>query len=106
MADEKEVIENSEIIDRIAKLYKVLGERNRLGVVYCLEKRSMCVHELVSNLHASQSLISHQLKTLRETGIVSTSKRGNEVVYTLKDKHIFSLLKIAKEHVSESEERD
>ncbi len=93
--------ENYAEIERISKLYKVLGEKNRLGVVYCLEKRSMCVHELCCSLHASQSLISHQLKVLREADIVSTAKRGNEVVYTLKDEHINKLLKIAKEHAKE-----
>ncbi len=93
--------QHKEEIDKIAKLYKVLGEKNRLGIVYALEKGKRCVHELCCYLDASQSLISHQLKVLREAKIVSTSRRGNEIVYSLADEHITKLLKIAKEHVAE-----
>lgn len=92
---------NIEEIDKIAKIYKVLGEKNRLGIVYALEKGKRCVHELCCYLGASQSLISHQLKVLREAKIVSTSRRGNEIVYSLADGHIAKLLKVAKEHVEE-----
>lgn len=89
-------------IEAISNIYKVLGEKNRLGIVYSLEKYgSLCVHQLSHLLSASQSLISHQLKTLREAKIVSTSKRGNEVVYSLIDEHIVQLLKMAKEHIRE-----
>ena len=89
-------------IESIANLYKVLGEKNRLGIVYCLGKHgSLCVHQLCCLLAASQSLISHQLKILRDAKIVSTSKRGNEVIYALADNHILQLLKIAKCHVKE-----
>ncbi len=88
-------------IGKISKLYKVLGEKNRLGIVYSLEKRDMCVHELTSFLGASQSLISHQLKILREADIVKTSRRRNEIIYSLADDHIVKLLAIAKEHVNE-----
>ena len=95
-----------ELIERISRLYKVLGEKNRLGIVYALNKQSHCVHELCCMLGAEQSLISHQLKVLREADIVKTSKRGNEVVYSLADEHITKLLKLAKEHISEDEERN
>lgn len=98
--------ENLELIGRISLLYKVLGEKNRLGIVYCLEKNNFCVHELCCILGVSQSLLSHQLKVLREANIVSTLKRGNEVVYSLADAHIKKLLELAKEHVSENEKRD
>ncbi len=93
--------EDFDLIEKVSGLYKVLGEKNRLGIVYCLMKKSLCVHELCCLLSASQSLISHQLKILREANILSTLKRGNEVVYTLKDAHIAEFLKIAKNHVRE-----
>ena len=93
------------LIEDISLLYKVLGEKNRFGIVFYLNSKSMCVHELCCCLHASQSLISHQLKILREADIVSTSKRGNEVAYSLKDGHISHLIKMAKEHVEEKYEK-
>lgn len=95
-------MDNQVMIEKMAKLYKILGEKNRLGIVVSLQREGkMCVHELCCALDASQSLISHQLRILREAQIVSTSKRGNEVVYTLKDDHITNLINLAKEHIEE-----
>lgn len=89
-----------EIAD-ISKLYKVLGEKNRLHIVYALCDKEMCVHELEELLKISQSLVSHQLKILRDSKIVKTSRRKNEIIYSLDDDHIVELLKIAKAHIDE-----
>ena len=87
--------------EKIAKLFKILGDKNRLQLVLGLVGKDMCVHELTYLLGVSQSLVSHQLKVLRDADIVRTSRRGNEVVYSLADDHIVKLLEIAKEHVEE-----
>ena len=61
-------------IEDISKLYKVLGEKNRLHIVYALCDKQMCVHELEELLQISQSLVSHQLKILRDAKIVKSIK--------------------------------
>lgn len=88
-------------IDGVGRLFKVLGDKNRLQIVYSLYERSMCVHELEKMLGISQSLVSHQLKILRDNKIVKTARRKNEIMYSLDDDHIVKLLKIAKEHIEE-----
>lgn len=88
-------------IEQISKLFKVLGEKNRLHIVYALSKKSLCVHEIEEFLGVSQSLVSHQLKILRDAKIVKTERRRNEIIYSLDDDHIKILLEIAKEHISE-----
>ena len=92
---------NGEELQRISKLYKVLGEKKRLQIVFALSNKSMCVHELIKLLGVEQSLVSHQLKILRDIKIVKTERRKNEIVYSLNDHHIVELLTIAKEHVLE-----
>lgn len=89
-------------IEKIGKLFKVLGEKNRLHIVFALQTKSLCVHEIEELLGVSQSLVSHQLKILRDAKIVKTEKRKNEVIYSLDDEHISLLLEIAKEHVEEN----
>lgn len=88
-------------VEKLSRFYKVLGEKNRLGILSLLEKEEMCVHQLMCRLNVSQSLVSHQLKILRDENIVITRRRGNEVVYSLADKHIAVLLRIAREHINE-----
>lgn len=92
-------------IEEISKLFKVLGERNRLHIVYALSSGALCVHEIEELLQVSQSLVSHQLKILRDAKIVKTSRRGNEIIYSLDDKHIELLLEIAKSHIQEEKSK-
>lgn len=59
------------------------------------------VSEIMQATGCSQSLVSHQLKVLRDEDIVKTRKSGLKVYYSLKDGHIKELLDIVKEHVEE-----
>ncbi len=65
----------------------------------CMIER--CVSEIIESTGCSQSLVSHQLKVLRELDLVKTRKDGLRVYYSLKDGHIKELLNIMKEHVEE-----
>ena len=85
----------------MTNIFKLLADKTRLEILFALEHRSMCVSEFVEVLGFSQSLISHQLKVMRDSNIVSTNRKGNKIYYTLADEHIKSLLCIAKEHASE-----
>lgn len=89
------------ITDGASQLFKVLGDRTRLEIMFALETKSMCVGEISALLNFSQSLVSHQLRILRENNIVSTMREGNKIFYTMADEHIVILLKIAKIHSSE-----
>jgi DNA-binding transcriptional ArsR family regulator len=93
------------IEEDVGVLFKILGDRTRLELLFALEKQSMCVNDLVEKLGYSQSLVSHQLKILRDSNIVSTIRSGNKVIYTLADDHVFMLLDIARDHAQERREK-
>ena len=63
-----------------------------------------CVNDIANEIGASQSLVSHQLKVLKDADLVGTRKEGTKVYYSLKDKHIRLLLGVAYDHVMEDEE--
>lgn len=90
-----------QITDEVTNIFKVLADKTRLELLFALEQKSLCVSEFVEILGFEQSLISHQLKVLRDNNIVSTNKVGNKVFYTLADEHITNLLSVAKAHASE-----
>ena len=92
--DEKE-------IENISNLYKILGDKTRLKILFCLLEKKCCVGEIVKKLGLSQSLISHQLKILRQDNLASTVKIKNRVYYTLADDHIEMLISTAKIHILE-----
>ena len=83
-------------------MFKILGDPTKLEILFALEEGSLCVTDLVNLLGYSQSLISHQLKIMRDNNIVKTNRVGNKVYYALADDHVIKLLEIAREHASEN----
>lgn len=66
------------------RMFRALGERNRLRMVLLLENGPLNVTELVSVLGLSQSNVSHHLKLLLDAGVVTRSGRGNWVFYQIR----------------------
>ena len=60
-----------------------------------------CVGDIVNDIGASQSLVSHQLKVLKDADLVKTRKEKQRVYYSLSDGHIKELINVVKEHVLE-----
>ncbi|MDP9233291.1 MAG: metalloregulator ArsR/SmtB family transcription factor [Actinomycetota bacterium] len=75
-----------------SELLKVLTAPVRLALVEILAGGPRCVHELVDALSVTQPLVSQHLKVLRAARIVSTSRRGREVVYRLEDEHVHGII--------------
>ena len=65
-----------------------------------------CVNDIASEIGASQSLVSHQLKVLKDADLVRTRKESTKVYYSLKDKHVRMLLGVAYNHVMEDDDND
>ena len=65
-----------------------------------------CVNDIANEIGASQSLVSHQLKTLKDADLVGTRKEGTKVYYFLKDNHVRLLIGVAYDHVMEEEDHD
>lgn len=85
----------------LSNLYKVMGDKTRLKIVFCLFEKACCVQEISHMLKLSQSLISHQLKVLKENKIVANRREKNKIYYMLADNHIKLLLGLAREHIDE-----
>jgi ArsR family transcriptional regulator len=62
---------------------QALADEKRLAVVERLREGEHCVCDLQEVVGASQSLLSHHLRVLREAGLVSDRKEGRWVHYSL-----------------------
>ena len=96
---------NEEVFRKQADFFKILGEPGRLKIMYVLLKGEVCVGELSESLRASQSLISHQLKVLRQNGLVKFRKQGRVAFYSLDDAHVEILLSQSIEHLLHQKNR-
>ena len=72
---------------------------SRCGAKTCMIER--CVSDIVEDVMCSQSLVSHQLRVLKDLDVVKSRKDGLRVYYSLSDGHIKEMLNVLKEHVEE-----
>jgi DNA-binding transcriptional ArsR family regulator len=84
---------------RVADLFKILGDTTRVKIIQALSKRELCVCDIAAVIGMGQSAISHQLRMLRNTRLVQYRKDGTMAWYSLNDEHIASLLLQGIEHV-------
>lgn len=89
---------------RMAEFFGVLGDPNRWRILSALALGELRVGELAEAVEMSESAVSHQLRVLRTTRLVSYRKRGRSVYYCLKDSHIFNLYREASEHLDEPDD--
>ncbi len=88
--------------ERTARLLKALAHPARVAIVRRLATQALCVHELVGELGLDQPLVSQHLRVLRGAGVLSTERRGREVVYSLLDHHVAHIVGDAVEHAGEA----
>lgn len=108
----------------VGQLFKLISDPTRLKIMLSLLDTSKChckcyakgdcakceclscmiekkVSDIMIEINASQSLVSHQLKTLKDGDIVKSRKEGTTVYYSLKDGHVKEMLSLAIEHIME-----
>lgn len=83
----------------LAALFKALSDPIRLRLVSSLVGSRHCVHELSESLGLEQSAVSHKLRTLRDAGLVSASREGRHIYYSLADQHVRKVFDTALAHV-------
>lgn len=90
-----------EFIDEAAKIYKVLSNSTRLGILYYLRHRDgeTDVKTIVNNLKLVQPIISKQLGILYRYQLVSRHKEGTRVYYTVDDPHVIEMVDDMLKHV-------
>jgi ArsR family transcriptional regulator len=70
-------------LDARAEVFKALGHPTRLAIVDMLAGGERCVCDLNEEIKADLSTVSRHLAVLRNVGILSSEKRGNQVFYKL-----------------------
>lgn len=76
----------------IARFFQVLADPTRVRIIKALADHEWCVSDLTQALGMDQPAVSHQLKYLRELGLVRWTKTGRHVYYTLADSHLRDIL--------------
>lgn len=80
-----------------AKIFKAFCDENRLMILEMLQSGEKCACKILEKLQIGQSTLSHHMKILVDSGIVSARKDGKWTYYSLSDEGIRN----AKETLSE-----
>lgn len=88
-----------EVTTRVADTMQALGAPSRLLILAQLRERPHAVSELVEAVGMEQSAVSHQLRLLKDIGLVAGEREGRRVVYSLYDAHVAELIDQAVWHV-------
>lgn len=87
-------------VEKICKVYYLLSDVNRFKIVQALLEGELCVYHLCEVCESSVSAVSHQLRLLKDNGIVKAKKFGKNVEYSIADAHIRGLIEIGINHLS------
>ncbi|MGG8410215.1 ArsR/SmtB family transcription factor [Streptomyces sp. 12297] len=83
----------------VAATLQALATPSRLRILARLHEGPCSVGDLAEAVDMEQSACSHQLRLLRNLGLVTGERRGRSIVYALYDGHVAELLDQALFHV-------
>ncbi|MER6327749.1 ArsR/SmtB family transcription factor [Streptomyces sp. NPDC014983] len=84
---------------KVANTLQALATPSRLLILARLREGPLPATELAAEVGMEQSACSHQLRLLRNLGLVVGTRKGRSVVYSLYDNHVAELLDQAIYHV-------
>lgn len=68
---------------KLSEIFKALGDDTRLKIVEMLLGKELCVCDILGAFDKTQPVISHHLKTLKHAGIVTDTRDGKWIYYSL-----------------------
>lgn len=83
---------DSESAAQVATTLQALATPSRLLIMTELRQGPLAVTELAEKIGLEQSAVSHQLRLLRNLGLVVGARTGRSIVYSLYDDHVAQLL--------------
>ena len=88
-------------LSRLSELFKVFGDATRIRILYVLFEEEVCVCDIATLLGMTQSAVSHQLRILKAARLVKFQRDGKNVMYSLSDDHVYTMLAQGLTHICE-----
>lgn len=100
-APSPECMPDEELLYDLADLFKVFADTTRIKILYALMGQDLSVGDIAEVVGVSQSAVSHQLRSLKQAHLVKFQREGKQVVYSLSDDHVYTMLSQGLTHVCE-----
>lgn len=89
-------------LENLQKVIQTLNDVNRLRIIKIIGNNTCSVSSIVDKTALSQPLVSHHLRVLKQAGILTTSRQGPFVYYSIRNKKILSILGALSDLVQEN----
>ena len=81
-------------LDKLALVFRVLGDGGRLQLLQELKEGEKTVSELITLSGMGQTVVSKHLKLMHQAGLLSRQKDGVRVIYAVSDPMVFQLCEL------------
>ena len=96
--DLEEYMHDEDTVYAATQIFDALSDYTRFQILGALCMGEHSVGELQDVCHVSQSAISHQLRLLRDRGLVQGRRDGQRMLYSLDDDHVRTLICVGLRH--------
>ena len=96
-----DLLGDEEVVYNATQIFDALSDYTRFQILAALMVGERSVGELQEVCSVSQSAISHQLRLLRDRGLVTQRRSGQRSIYALADDHVATLIAVGVEHANE-----
>ncbi|MGM0558923.1 MAG: ArsR/SmtB family transcription factor [Myxococcota bacterium] len=90
-----------EHVRQVAELFKAFSSETRVRILRALSREELCVCDLAKVLDMTVSAVSHQLRSLRNTGLVEYRKEGKLAYYRACAPELIGLLEDGIRHIGD-----
>ena len=97
----EDAMPDEEILYDLADLFKVFSDTTRIKILYSLMSGERRVADIADTIGATQSAVSHQLRILKTARLVKFQRDGKNVLYSLVDDHVYTMIAQGMNHVCE-----
>lgn len=79
----REYVPDGDVLDSIVCFFSIFADHTRVRMLSALAISEMCVTDLSRVLDINQTTVSHQLRLLKNLGIVKSERNGKIIFYSL-----------------------
>ena len=92
---------DEEMVYDLSDLFKVFSDSTRVKILCTLFEKELNVTELSNEVGVSQTAVSHQLRLLKQSRLVKYKRDGKQIIYSLADDHVKTIIDCGIEHIEE-----
>ena len=79
----EDYVPDGEILQSLVRFFSIFSDGTRLRILSALAISEMCVTDISRVLDINQTTVSHQLRFLKDAGMVQTERHGKIIFYSV-----------------------